>query len=219
MFTEGGVIHVQGTLDMKRGEPQIIVDAATDRFEFVVVEGAQADEDDFRPIMAGTPEPRPAPVFVPPPPDLPEYVGDDAYVADSSQEPEWPPDDEGVSATQVTSLPGDAPSQPLMRPTMPVPAELMFEHERRAQAARMITIRFWRNGDTTRDRMRLERLIGALREIPGHDQFEIGVATPDSDEVHWLDFDFTTCWGPDLETRLARVSGVEVVHVGEIAAG
>ncbi|MBW4439234.1 MAG: DNA polymerase III subunit alpha [Pleurocapsa minor GSE-CHR-MK-17-07R] len=209
-FVEGEVIHINGTLDLKRGEPQIIVDRATQSFDFVVVQ-RDTPEDGFRPIMGDQPAP-PAyapPAYIPPPDD----IDDEGYVADSSQEPEWPSDEVGVSATQVTTVSMAAPPAAPPAPAY-VPPELMFESERTAQATRMITIRFLRNGDITRDRMRLERLIGALRELPGSDTFEIAIAQKDTDEVEWLDFDFTTCWGEELQRKLERVSGVEVVRVG-----
>lgn len=224
ILTEGSVVIVGGTLDMRRGDPQIVVESVTQEFTSVTADAAPVQAAPLRAIMDEEP-PRPALVIPPaaapgraqaapasaPPPELSvEYVS-----AASVEPPLW--DDESFAAAPPAPTPAPAaasapaPAEPARQAA---PDDALFDDEDAPPPiVHRITLRFSRMGDDRKDAIRLRRLIGILRQRPGRDQFEIQIESPDQQEAYVVDFDDTTMWSETLEAELRGQASVEIVRV------
>lgn len=176
LLTDGAVVVVTGKLDLSRGDPQILVDHATQRIETLIM----ADNTDLPPV---------------PPAD---WHNDDEpqYLQTATQETAAVNGNgsNGAHANGYANNHNDRYSEaheaaaPSPSFDEAPPAWLVDElaagdeDESADRVPKSLTIRFHRNSDPEKDRRRLQRINGLLTEHPGRDHFRIvimdrGVAT------------------------------------------
>lgn len=193
LLTEGAVVLVYGTLDMKRGDPQIIVDSVTTKFDMIIADQKQDDQPPQIQAVMDDPEPiaalKTAPVE-------PIWQSDGGVLASAVEPPLWDDEPTPVAASND---------------------DVYFDDEIPVQPPVIVTLRFWRNGDSKKDVLRMRRVVGKLTEFPGNDRFEIILSAHEgenSEEEDIFTFEhLTTQWCDALAEELKKISGVEIVNV------
>ncbi len=181
LMIEGAVVKIQGRLDLKRNDPQIICELVDDKLTSVTSSEAY-------------PSQTPAPITMNSLPTFAETERsyDDAPTYTSSEPPSF------------DELPPAGFEEEAFSFVTP------HEEEPDAHPPQMLRVRFDRNGDVAHDRRRLERLIGILTSQPGHDHFEI-VIVADGVETHLMEFpNGTTQYCDRLIKELSDLDGVDL---------
>ncbi|MBL8145978.1 MAG: hypothetical protein JNL34_06305, partial [Anaerolineae bacterium] len=194
---ENAVVLVGGKLDLSRGDPQIIVETATQQIDAFL---ADLPVDDVPPPVSAwlsAPEDEPdlagGPVWSPPPaaPEPPPAPVWDGAVSSSSAEPPGFGDLPPEWALDMAAAPPPAPVRP-------------------------ITITFVRNGDAARDERRFRRLMNTLHQFPGSDPYLVVLVSPDGGRYE-MRFPSTTRCCDDLLMALGEIVGPDHVSVGDEA--
>ena len=194
---ENAVVLIGGKLDLTRGDPQIIVETATQQIEASLADRPM--DDSPAPVSAWSPAPADepaaglAPVWSPPPapPEPPPApVWDDAASSSSAEPPGF----------------GDLPPEWALDPVVaPPPAPV-----------HPITITFVRNGDAARDERRFRRLLNTLHQFPGSDPYLVVLVSPDGGRYE-MRFPNTTHYCEALLAALGEIVGPNHVSVGDDA--
>ncbi|MDZ4770674.1 MAG: DNA polymerase III subunit alpha [Chloroflexota bacterium] len=193
--TPGEVVLVMGTLDLSRGEPQIVIDHVTQQFESMVIEPnafvnttSSVEPPSWLNDMDDQSE-LPSPTSAPDSPPQPIYPPPTVY----NEPPPWeePPtfEEDGYSFPL-----GDLPGTSGIHNAPP----------------RLLRVRFWRTGDTERDRWRLQKLVGEISAFPGRDQYEISLGEAGT-ITHVMRFTHKTTHCSDtLLRKIEKLDGVEI---------
>jgi DNA polymerase-3 subunit alpha len=182
-----------GRFDVSRGDPQVIAEEATVKFE--AVEGADAAQpppihDDLS-WMPTSEEPPPAWHDEPPP--APPAPAPTAAVPPRVEEalPEWatpPPDQNGAA-----------------------PHESLFDEEAPAARRRHLRIVF-KGAGSEKDAQRIDRALSVLHSIPGEDRYTLEVHYPDRIR-RWGGEEFRTEYCDKLVNLLSNIPGIEPLIV------
>jgi hypothetical protein len=186
VMTDGAVVVVSGKFDRSRNDPQIIVEHVTTQIETVT----SGNEPEVPPQMS-------------------------AYNINAIEDSE-PPFSIGNGNGHANGN-GHSPyaEPPSLDELPPLDDEFdaPFIPEKREETAhppRKLTVRFLRNGDEARDRRRLERVVGTIKQHTGQDPFEIVIVT-EGVETHLLAFpNHKTNYCDRLLTELGGVPGIEI---------
>ncbi len=190
-FDEGEVVQIGGKFDMSRGEPQIIADKVTQRFEIMDTADTEApstynapdwidaNESPFETQIDDAPwayyeEPPPIIDDAPPPwlqQDDDIYDEETGEVVQPKQQEKPTPDAIIVPASASQNAPSIEPQIAPEQQEPELPPHLRLDEEETPPY--WIVVTFKRSGDSSIDRRRLVRLHGLLRSYPGHDRFVI----------------------------------------------
>ena len=187
---EGAVLIVGGKLDLSRGEPQIIVENATQQIEAILADGP-ALELPPPPVWAVSAE-----EFGAPPPT--------GWTA-APEPPEPPPAPVWEEDSGTVVVIGSADDDVFA---------LNENDEVESEPRHLISITFLRNGDVTKDERRLRRLYNTLHQYPGRDEYVIFLTQPDG-ECYELRFRETTDCCDKLLKELSEIVGEGQVLVQE----
>lgn len=192
---ENAVVLVGGKLDLKRGDPQIVVETVTQEFE--------AFTADLPPNDA------PAPVA--------SWAADSVAEASIASGPVWSPppaapepppapvwDSAGASSSDEPPGFGELPPEWALDPAPAAPPAPVHP----------ITITFIRNGDAAKDERRLRRLLLTLHQFPGSDPYTVILVSPDG-EQYQMNFPSTTHCCDALLAVLGEIVGPEHIFVEE----
>jgi DNA polymerase-3 subunit alpha len=202
LVIEGEIVKVAGKWDTSRGDPQIIADSLTQKFDAITGVG-------FTP-----PEPAPAPWLSaePPlwmdeddgPPPLPDgYFDEETGETPQPQpEPEPAPEPYIAPATQgAAAVPVPAVEQQLVALAADAPP-----NGDPSQARHWVYVYLRRSGDDEVDRRRLRRLYNICTSFSGDDRFSVVVEA----QGRWTKIEFpnhTTDYCPELHNELLTVVG------------
>ncbi|RMG74639.1 MAG: DNA polymerase III subunit alpha [Chloroflexi bacterium] len=169
-FEEGEIVQIFGKFDTSRGEPQIIAQRVTQRFEIVepIDDDFTLENDIVPPWMNQDDE------MLPPPDDADRFAAlpVDTPPAMKNDDSVWL--DEPYDENSIVT-PHDTPTEPHIIPDAP------FEQDRHDSNLKPvhIEIHLFRSGNDNRDRLRLRRIHGLLVSYPGPDSFSIIVEGKD----------------------------------------
>jgi DNA polymerase-3 subunit alpha len=211
---------VYGKADTSRGDPQVIVDRATQQFETI----HEVEPDYVRPRMAR---------FAPPPPDFDDDAPPalSAYSAHDMPSTEEPPDMPPFDM----DAPPDMPEPPADLPIMPEMAhvgravavaeaplaqaeEADFVAPAPAPTTRpclvTITLRLSHNAD--HERRRINWLVEKMREFPGKDRFRLRLIYPDGRRRRVQAEEYTTQWETAAEFEVMKQIDLADIEVEAI---
>ncbi len=196
LMIEGDAVLVYGTLDLKRGDPQIIVESVTTKFDMVLADQKQGDQPPQIQAIIDESKPVPRPQIAVLEPDQ-EAGG----VLTSALEPPLWDDEPALAFTDGNAF--------------------QFEDETPVSPPVMVMLRFWRNGDDKKDALRMRRVVGKLTEYPGKDRFEIVISAHggggEEEDVFVFEH-LTTQWCDNLAEELKKINGVEIIGVETLNA-
>lgn len=189
VIEEGEIVRVKGKYDGSRGEPQIIVDDVTQRFEAIAADRGDLDDLEER-AFNGPPSDE---TWDEPPPL------DDSFYADA------PPSPEALNGGEMASMAGPATNgSPPLEPLRPL-------NGKEEQAPEWIYVYIKASGDNDKDRRRLERVHTTMTTFPGKDRFSVIWEGPEQSVK--LEFKLTTQVCDALVNKLKSIVGEDNVRV------
>jgi len=209
LAVEGEIVKVTGKWDTSRGDPQVIADSLTQKFETVTGTG-----------------------FAPPPPEAPAWLTaepplwpdedegppplpDDYFDEETGELPQPQPEPEPAPAASIAPATQGAAAtpQPAVEPQLVALAADALPQGDPAQARHWVYAYLRRSGDDDRDRRRLRRLFNIFTSFTGDDRFSIVVET----QGGWAKIEFpnhtTDCCDELRRELLTAVAGDDDIQV------
>jgi hypothetical protein len=208
-IAEGGVVVVSGKFDRSRNDPQIICESVTTSIDTVTSDTGDSGDNTALEALAALN--RASLLDDAPPWSAPA----EAYTPAPSISHAGNGSSGGSYAVPGTLSSSDEPPSfdelpPLGYDDYP---PFMAEQRETPKPPQLVRIRFHRNGDEGRDRRRLERVVGMVKQHSGQDRFEV-VLVDNQVETYLLTFpNLTTHYCEKLLEELSDVKGIEVEAV------
>lgn len=210
IMTDGAVVKIIGKLDLTRNDPQIICELVDQEFTAVISEGGSSS--------VSLPPP-----FIPDETDSWNTAPNGSANGNGHRNGNGHASNAAVNSVSEHFAPPPISSEPPSWDELPPISDEEWNSARPEpvvplEPSQKLRVRFHRNGDEGRDRRRLERLVGTLRQHPGKDHFEIVLVT-DGMDTHLMAFpNHTTHYGEKLLKDLKDIPGIEVMPVAGVSS-